>query len=76
MTTCVFVKEVTLERTVRPVSMPMAFCIKGGREGDPGTRKILVSGFTCRRFGPCGHQVEEELKTCNFVRNRQFFGSW
>lgn len=32
MTTCVFVKEVTLERTVRPVSMPMAFCIKGGRE--------------------------------------------
>ena len=41
-----------------------------GREGDPGTRKILVSGFTCRRFGLCGHQVEEELKTCNFVRNR------
>lgn len=39
-----------------------------GREGDPGTRKILVSGFTCRRFGPCGHQVEEELKTCNFCQ--------
>ena len=47
-----------------------------GREVDPGTRKILVSGFTCRKFGPCGHQVQEELKTCYLVRNRQFFGSW
>ena len=32
MTTRVIVKVVTLERTVRPVSMPMAFCVKGGRE--------------------------------------------
>ena len=32
MTTCVIVKVVTLERTVRPVSMPMAFFVKGGRE--------------------------------------------
>ena len=32
MTTCVIVKVVTLERTVRPVSMPMAFCVReGGR---------------------------------------------
>ena len=51
------------------------FLYEGG-EGDPVTRKIQVSGFTCRSFGPCGHQVEEELKTCNFVRNRQFFASW
>ena len=32
MTTCVLVNVVTLGRTVRPVSMPMALCMKGGRE--------------------------------------------